>query len=238
MRWTSRAWPVGVVVAVALSVIGDPGPRATGAARADLLVIAKDISDIRSPDPAKAYEVSSAFLLYPLYSRLIRQEAPDYGKIQPDLAESWTVSPDAKTYTFTLRKGAVFAGGKPVTSEDVRFSLLRMKYSKGPGGFLADPIQSVEAVDPATVRVTLSGPDATFLAALAAQGFSILDSKTIREQGGVDTVGADTLDKAESWFFAHSAGSGPYTLGRFTRESEIVYQRNDQYFGPTPFFRQ
>ena len=238
MRWTSRAWPVGVVVAVALSVIGDPGPRATGGARTDVLVIAKDISDIRSPDPAKAYEVSSAFLLYPLYSRLIRQEAPDYGKIRPDLAESWTVSPDAKTYTFTLRKGAVFAGGKPVTSEDVRFSLLRMKYSKGPGGFLADPIQSVEAVDPATVRVTLSGPDATFLAALAAQGFSILDSKTIREQGGVDTLGADTLDKAESWFFAHSAGSGPYTLGRFTRESEIVYQRNDQYFGPTPFFRQ
>src|SRR5437588_10125231 len=161
MGWTSRAWPVGVVLAVALSGIGDPGPRATGAARADVLVIAKDISDIRSPDPAKAYEVSSAFLLYPLYSRLVRQEAPDYGTIQPDLAGSWTVSPDATTYSFQLRKGAVFSTGTPVTSEDARFSLLRMKYSKGPGGFLADPIKSVEGIDPSTVRVTLNSPDAT-----------------------------------------------------------------------------
>jgi peptide/nickel transport system substrate-binding protein len=235
---TSRAWAVAVALAVVLSIIGSPDLRASSAQRTDVLVIAKDISDIRSPDPAKAYEVSSAFLLYPLYSRLVRQEAPDYGKIQPDLAESWTISPDASTYTFKLRKGAVFSTGNPVTSEDVRFSLLRLKYSKGPGGFLADPIKSVEAVDPSTARVVLTGPDATFLAALAAQGFSILDSKTIRAQGGVDTVGADTLDKAESWFFSHSAGSGPYILERFTRESEIVYRRNDQYFGTKPFFRQ
>ena len=238
MRKTVRGWTVVAAVALAWSVIGHPDLTATGAVRADVLVIAKDISDIRSPDPAKAYEVSSAFLLYPLYSRLVRQEAPDYGTIQPDLAGSWTVSPDATTYSFQLRKGAVFSTGNPVTSEDARFSFLRMKYSKGPGGFLADPIKSVEGIDPSTVRVTLNGPDATFLAALAAQGFSILDSKTIRAQGGVDTAGADTLDKAESWFFSHSAGSGPYVLGRFTRESEIVYQRNDRYFGAKPFFRE
>lgn len=237
MRSVTRLWSVAAVVAIALVMAGSAGLHAAGAGRTDVLVIAKDISDIRSPDPAKAYEVSSAFLLYPLYSRLIRQEPPNYGKIQPDLAESWMVSPDATVYTFKLRK-ATFTTGNPVTSEDVRFSLLRMKYSKGPGGFLADPIKSVETVDPSTVRVVLNGPDGTFLAALAAQGFSILDSKTIRAQGGVDTVGADSLDKAESWFFSHSAGSGPYALARFTRESEIVYERNDQYFGPKPFFRE
>jgi peptide/nickel transport system substrate-binding protein len=220
------------------AVMAQASPWAVGAARTDVVVIAKDISDIRTPDPSKSYDVGGVFLQFPIYSRLVKQRAPNFWKIEPDLAESWTVSPDATTYTFTLRKDAAFPSGNAVTSEDVRFSLLRAKNIKGYGSFLADPLKAVEIVDPRTVRVILNGPDATFLAALAAGVFSIVDSKTVRAQGGVETVGADTLDKAEQWFFTHSAGAGPYVLQRYTRETEIVLDRNEKYFGPKPFFRE
>jgi peptide/nickel transport system substrate-binding protein len=238
MRLTSRVLSVFAAVAVGLSLAAQPTRPASGAASADVLIVGKDISDIRTPDPGKSYDVGGVFLQFPVYSRLVRQRAPDFWKIQPDLAESWSASPDATTYTFTLRKGAVFTSGNPVTSEDVRFSLLRAKNIKGYGSFLADPIKTVEVVDGQTVRVILGGPDATFLAALAAGVFSIVDSKTVRAQGGVETAGADTLDKAEQWFYTHSAGAGPYVLRRYTRETEIILERNEKYYGTKPFFRQ
>ncbi len=238
MPLTVRALSVLTALVVGLSLGAPPARPVSGAASADVLVVGKDISDIRTPDPGKSYDVGGVFLQFPVYSRLVRQRAPDFWKIQPDLAESWTVSPDATIYTFTLRKGATFTSGNPVTSEDVRFSLLRAKHIKGYGSFLADPIKSVEVVDAQTARVILGGPDATFLAALAAGVFSIVDSKTVRAQGGVETAGADTLDKAEQWFYTHSAGAGPYVLRRYTRETEIILERNEKYYGAKPFFRQ
>lgn len=233
-----RTWFVLLTVVVMVGMLGAAGHQATGAARTDVLVIAKDISDIHTPDPNKSYDVGGVFLQFPIYSRLIKQVGPDFWNIKPDLAESWSVSPDATTYTFKLRTGVTSVTGNPVTSEDVRFSFLRVRNIKGYGSFLADPIKSVDVVDPQTVRVVLSGPDASFLAALAAGVFSVVDSKTVRAEGGVETAGADTLDKAERWFSGHSAGSGPYVLGRYTRETEIVLERNDKYYGPHPYFRE
>src|SRR5439155_630755 len=119
-----------------------------------------------------------------------------------------------------------------------RFSLLRAKNIKGYGSFLADPIKGVEVVDPRTVRIELNEPDATFLAALAAGVFSSVDSKAAKAAGGVETADADKEDKAEQWFYTNSAGTGPYRLVRYTRETEIVLERNDRYFGAKPFFRQ
>lgn len=232
---------VGMILALLLAGIGImpglTGGPATAAPRTDTLVIAKDLSDIRTPDPNKAYEISGVFLQYFPYSRLVRQRGPNYFQVLPDLATSWSVSPDATIYTFKLRD-AVFSTGNPVTSEDVRFSLLRVKNIKGYGSFLADPIKSVEVVDPKTVRIILTGPNAAFLAALAGNVFAIVDSKTVRAQGGVETEGADKLDKAEEWFYTHSAGAGPFVLRRFVRESEIVLERNERYYGEKPYFRE
>jgi len=232
-RW--RHVIIAVLLVMLVAVLG--GPRTSGAPRTDVLIVAKDISDIRTPDPSKSYDIGGVFLQFPVYSRLVRQSAPNYWKIQPDLAESWTVGADARTYTFRLRN-AVFHTGNPVTAEDARFSLLRAKNIKGYGSFLADPIKGVEVVDPRTVRIELNEPDATFLAALAAGVFSIVDSKAAKAAGGVETADADKEDKAEQWFYTNSAGTGPYRLVRYTRETEIVLERNDRYFGAKPFFRQ
>src|SRR5215831_18415214 len=116
------------------------GRGARAATASDTLVIAKDLSDIHTPDPNKSYDISGVLLQFPIYSRLVKQEAPDLGKILPDLAASWSFNPNATEITFKLRN-ATFSDGTPVTSEDVRFSLLRAKNLKGYGSFLADPLK-------------------------------------------------------------------------------------------------
>ena len=226
---------VVVFLAGGLLTLGSGG-GARAAMASDTLVIAKDISDIHTPDPNKSYDISGVFLQFPIYSRLVKQEAPDLGMIKPDLAASWSINANATEMTFKLRD-AKFGDGAPVTSEDVRFSLLRAKNLKGYGAFLADPLKSVDIVDPKTVRVTLTDPNAAFLATLTAGVFSIVEAKVVRAAGGVETPGADKLDKAEQMFFKQSVGTAPYRLVSYVRESQIVMERNDRYYGPAPFFK-
>lgn len=226
---------VVVLLAGGLLTLGSGG-GARAAMASDTLVIAKDISDIHTPDPNKSYDISGVFLQFPIYSRLVKQEAPDLGMIKPDLAASWSINANATEMTFKLRD-AKFGDGAPVTSEDVRFSLLRAKNLKGYGAFLADPLKSVDVVDPKTVRVTLTDPNAAFLATLTAGVFSIVEAKVVRAAGGVETPGADKLDKAEQMFFKQSVGTAPYRLVSYVRESQIVMERNDRYYGPAPFFK-
>ena len=224
-----------VLLAAGLLTLGSGG-GARAAMAPDTLVVAKDISDIHTPDPNKSYDISGVFMQFPIYSRLVKQEAPDLGKIQPDLAASWSINPNATEMTFKLRN-TTFSDGAPVTSEDVRFSLLRAKNLKGYGSFLADPLKSVEIVDAKTVRLVLTDPNAAFLATLTAGVFSIVEAKVVRAAGGVETPGADKLDKAEQMFFKQSVGSAPYRLVQYVRESQIVMERNDRYYGTAPFFK-
>ena len=92
----------------------------------NVLVVAKNIDDIVSLDPAQAYEFTSGEIVANIYDRLIEYDPTDIEKIAPGLAESWTVSDDGETFTFKLRQGAKFASGNPVRPEDVVFSLRRV----------------------------------------------------------------------------------------------------------------
>src|SRR3989442_6734832 len=231
VRW--RDVLIAALSGILVVVLG--GPQVGSAPRTDVLIIAKDISDIRTPDPSKSYDVGGVFLQFPVYSRLVRQSAPNYWKILPDLAESWTVSPDARVYTFKLRN-ATFHTGNPVTAEDVPFSLLRTKNIKGYGSFLAEPIKNSQVLDARTVRVELNQTHATLLAARAAGVFSLIDSKSVKAAGGVETANADKEDKAEQWFYTNSAGTGPYRLRPLPRAAGNSVGSNERYFRAKPLF--
>jgi peptide/nickel transport system substrate-binding protein len=91
-------------------------------------------------------------------------------KVTPGLAESWTVSPDGKTYTFKLRSGVKFHDGSPMEAEDVVSSIKRVQ-SKEMASPLASRLASVEsakALDAQTVELTLKEPSAPLLASIAA----------------------------------------------------------------------
>ncbi|MEP0143177.1 ABC transporter substrate-binding protein, partial [Tateyamaria sp.] len=91
------------------------------------------------------------------------------GSVVPGLAESWEISDDGLTYTFSLREGVTFHDGTTMDAEDVKFTLDRIldEESANAQKALYAAISGVEVVDPSTVRVTLSEPNGNMLFNLA-----------------------------------------------------------------------
>ena len=89
-------------------------PAAFADTPADTLVIAKNIDDIITLDPAEAYELTGIEVVTNIYDRIMRFEPTDINKLVPGVAESYTASEDGKTITFKIRKGLTFASGNPI----------------------------------------------------------------------------------------------------------------------------
>src|ERR1700761_3024950 len=152
-------------------------------------VMAKQIDDIVSFDPAESYEFTNGEVDANCYRRLIRPDLADATKIEGDLAENWTVSSDGLTFTFHLRKDAKFDSGNPVTAKDAAFSLQRVvKLNKTPGfiitqfGFTKDNVeQMVRATDDYTLEMKLPEAQATsfVLYCLSANVGSVVDQATV-----------------------------------------------------------
>jgi dipeptide transport system substrate-binding protein len=162
--------------------------------------------------------------------------------VEPGLAESWTVSPDATVFTFKLRQGVKFHSGvggfKPTrdfNADDVLFSLERQwkadhPYAKVGGGKydyfadmgLADDVQSIEKLDPLTVRITLKRPNVTMLANLAMD-FAAIHSAEY----------ADFLARAgkKEQFDQVPVGTGPFSFVVYQKDAVIRYRANKAYWG-------
>ncbi|MBI4307480.1 MAG: hypothetical protein HY684_01570 [Chloroflexi bacterium] len=140
--------------------------------------------------------------------------------ITGDLAEKWSVSQDAKTWTFTLKGDVTFQDGKPLTSADVAFTLDRMK--TGPGGIKApfkvlfEAIDKVEAPDGRTVRVQLKRPVSYFAVLMAHPAVSIMPKHI--------------LEKDQHALEQKSLGSGPFRFKAWNRNVSIELERNPNYF--------
>jgi peptide/nickel transport system substrate-binding protein len=237
-RWSCppivvRVLPV-LFLALAMSLVPG-GPRGAVAATGDAtLIMADDQSDVKTLDPGREFEFAAAFVDLNAYDTLVvPKSATDFSAFVPYLAKDVKISADGRTYTFTLRDNVKFASGNPVTSEDVKFSLLRLKNLKGNPGWMADPLQDVEVVSPTVVRTVLKEPFADWLAVLAGPNSAIMDSKLVTEHGGSASATADKDDKAEEWLNQHSAGSGPFILTGWQKNDVITLERNPNYFmGP------
>ncbi len=191
----------------------------------------------RSFDPGRAYQHYVTLVTNACYDNLVKFEK---GKVKPvnHLAESYEVSPDGKVFTFKLKSGVKFASGNNLTSKDVKWSFERTKNLKSDTSFLADGIDKVEIPDEKTVRVFLSEPDGAFLYKLTAGGFAVVDSEVVKSQGGVSGANASTDDTAEEWLNHNSAGSGPYILKEWIKDTRVTLERNDNYWkGPAAIER-
>jgi len=136
---------------------------ANAATPKDMVVFASQIDDVITCDPGEAYEISPQIFLSSVYDRLMRYEAEDPTRLVGGVAESWTVSPDAKTYTFTLRTNQKFESGAPVTADDMAFSLQRVIIMNKTPAFLftqlgwnKDNVRDlVKALDDHTLQFTI-----------------------------------------------------------------------------------
>src|SRR5579862_4733087 len=124
-------------------------------------------------DPDKGIDYVGSVLAFNVYDALV---APGQGgtPVAPLVAKSWKI--EGNDYTFTLRTDVKFHSGNPLTADDVVFSFKRlMALGKGNSGLFADRVKDVVAVDPQTVKFTLTGTYAPFLGALVR--LAIIDSK-------------------------------------------------------------
>jgi peptide/nickel transport system substrate-binding protein len=136
------------------------------------------------------------------------------GKITPLLAESWTIDPDGKVYTFKLKKGVKFHDGEPFTSADVKFSFER---AKAPGSTnkakkaVFDNISRIDTPDPLTVIILLNNADGNFLFRMGENTAVILSPKSAPTEA------------------THPVGTGPYKFEAWAKGSSITLVKNNEY---------
>ena len=137
------------------------------------------------------------------------------GSIMPALAESWMISEDGLTYTFSLHSGVKFHDGTSMDSEDVKFSLDRARAEESTNAqkALFAGIDSVEALDATTVRVNLSAPNGAFLFNLA--------------WGDAVIVAPESIDDAKT----HPVGTGPFVFTNWVQGDQITISKNADYWG-------
>ncbi|WP_421386853.1 ABC transporter substrate-binding protein [Agrobacterium tumefaciens] len=202
----------------------------------DQLVVGTSLAQVLSLDPHQATEAKANEIMANLYDRLISVDGS--GKVSPQLAERWET--DDKGITFHLR-AANFASGNPVTSADVVYSfsrLLKMNQAAAANlkrvGYNAENVDKlVSAPDEKTVRIELSGQTTSelLLYRLAMVIASVVDSKELKSHE-VDG------DWGNAWLRTNSAGSGPFTLNRWSPNEIIILEANKGYVAGSPKMRR
>ena len=175
-------------------------------------------------DPSKVVDYASSVLAFNVYDTLV--EADPRG-VAPSLAESWTIAPDGKAYTFKLRAGVKFHGGGELTSEDVVFTLERTQALNAGYARLFKGM-AVAASDPRTVVFNLPEPNAAFLATLVR--LPVMQKSLVLKNIKPGNHG-DKGDWGEAFLNNSDAGSGAYRIVEHNPQELSVLQRFDGYFG-------
>jgi peptide/nickel transport system substrate-binding protein len=187
-------------------------------------------ADAVSLDPADVTDGESVKAITALFDTLVRYKAGST-EVEPDLATSWTVSDDRKTWTFTLREGVTFHDGSPMDADAVVFSFERQRdpkheFHQGEFVYWHDQfgfVQKVEKKDDRTVVFTLDRPFVPFLTNLAMFTASIVSPHAFRE------CKARGVSPASS-----PVGTGPFELVEWRRGDAIVLKANEHYWGGRP----
>jgi peptide/nickel transport system substrate-binding protein len=221
-----------VFAAAALIGTLSVAPATASAAGGGTLVI-DNAFVLKTADPGHTFEPTGELIENGLYDTLLTFNGGNLTDPVPDLATSYTVSPDGKTYTFKLNPKAVFSDGTPVTSADVVFSLTRTITLDGNPSFLLAG-ETITGPNPETVVMTSKTPNPALPYILPSPMLGILNAKVVEAHGGTDAADASTKDTAQAYLDAHSAGSGPYILSSFNLTSQVTLTANPKYWGPKP----
>jgi peptide/nickel transport system substrate-binding protein len=198
---------------------------ASGAsAQENILRVGMSMADVTNLDPDRASATADVTLVSWMFNGLVRfpPGSANPSEIQPDLAESWTTSPDGLEWTFKLRKGVKFHGDwGEMTAEDVVYSLERA----------ADPNRSTfaasyaglkaKATDDSTVVVTLSHQTPGFLGLISNYHGGNIISKKAAEKLGAD-------------FNNHPVGTGPFAFGQRVTQQYVQLVAHPGYFRGMP----
>ena len=204
-----------LVSLTALSLLAHPAVAQDGS-RTLRAVIS---GELRSIDPVWTTAVQTRYHSFMVYDTLFGLDAEQ--RIQPQMVETWTESPDHLTWTFTLRPGLTFSDGAPVTAEDVVVSWNRWAERDAAGQMTAGFLAGLDAMDTRTVRARLKEPFGQLLYALAkpmAMPMFVMPARVARGVPGTEQIKDPT-------------GSGPFVMKQdeWVAGSKVVYVRNPGY---------
>jgi peptide/nickel transport system substrate-binding protein len=196
------------LTAAALALLAGPAP-----AQQDTITVGM-VLEPPNLDPTGGAAAAIDEVVYANVFEGLTRFGPD-GAVQPALAESWEVSEDGTVYTFTLHEGVTFHDGSDMTAEDVVFSLDRARAEESTNAqkTLFEGIESVEAVDPLTVKVTLSEPNGNFPFNMA--------------WGDAVIVAPETVEQLAT----NPIGTGPFEFSEWVQGDHVTLVRSDSYWG-------
>ncbi len=237
---------IPILLTVVLSACGDSGTSINGISRApaDQQVLNRPLSgiaDIKTFDPTMVSTTTSLEPISMVFTGLVTLD--DNQKVVPELAQSWSTSPDGMTWTFTLRANLKFSDSTPLTSKDVVYSLDRalqpdlaspaapsyLNLIKDSDKLLTHKIttiigDSVLAPNPNTVVIKINKPVSYFLATLTYPTAFVVEKKLI------DTYGNEKFTD----HLNEGGGSGPFKVKSYTHEKNIVLVPNPNYIKARP----
>lgn len=167
-------------------------------------------------DPIKSAQNADNWVFSNVFDPLVRVDKMGT-KLEPGLAESWSISDDGKVYTFKIRD-AKFSDGSPVTASDAAFSLLRIRDNEA--SLWRDSysiIATAQAKDPHTLVITLKSPSAPFLSQLALPNASVISEKAMKAEG-------------EEAFAEKPLGSGAFSVKEWVRGERVSLVKNPYFW--------
>jgi ABC-type transport system substrate-binding protein len=181
-------------------------------------------------DPALIVDVTGGTLAAKLFNGLVRLD--DNLDVVPDIAERWEIRDRGTTYIFHLKKGVLFSNGRELTSDDFKYSFVRLldPGTKSPDtwvlerilgareymGGMAKTIVGLESAGRYTLIIRLQKPFSPFLKLLTMPAAYVVPREEV-ERWGPD-------------FSTHPVGTGPFVLKEWNHNSTLVFVRNEQYF--------
>lgn len=181
-------------------------------------------ANIASLDPAFAKAQNHIWACNQLFNGLVQLD--DDLRIQPDLAKSWEISTDGKTYTFHIKEAVFFhehpAFGKEKTrkvfASDFVYSLERLRNEKvaSPGGWILQQVETITAINATTLQIQLKQPFPAFLGLLSMKYASVVPKEV------VENVNHD--------FRTKPIGTGPFYVKHWEENIKLVLRKNPNYF--------
>jgi peptide/nickel transport system substrate-binding protein len=200
-----------------LAAVAALSPWAAGEAlaqqRKDSVVLAMALEPAPGLDPTMASAAAIGEVVHMSVLEGLTKIQMD-GRVTPLLAESWTVDPDGRVYTFKLRKGVKFHDGEAFDASDVKWSFERAKAATSTNKLkkaVFDNISRIDTPDPHTVILVLNQADGNFLFRMGENPTVVLDPKSA----------PTTASKP--------VGTGPFRFDTWAKGSAITLVKNDQY---------
>ena len=209
---------------LALALLASCGPAWAQPAPPNTLVVLREI-DADNYDPARTTAQSAGWVDYMMADTLVSMDW-DQKTIRPGLAESWTVSPDGKLYTFKLRHGVTFCDGRAMTAADVVYSINRWidPATRSPSRWRAGQVKELRAVGDDTVEYELKEPFSELLTQLTMYFASVVDGRSAEALGA--NFGVQGCN-----------GTGPFCWASWTPRQELVLTRHAGYDWGPPIYK-